>query len=334
MLFNLLSFINEPRLINLIQKNIIGKNNIFAVEIIDNNFSKDLKQIITPLFEDLASVQKIKKLSGFFPQEKLSFEDRLKAIIKREYSKLDAWTVSKAVELLGKQHKSKINDSQRSSVIDYKDLTLWVSTNIEDVLTKIRKSEIPDEIFLCLYHTEEIVYSVAAKIVYEENPLKCADYLGNMTEKKQKLLSDLKTDSPLLTDRLKMIKRHPLFVSLPENLLIKFSEYLSVRHLNKDDEIDTEEESDNLIIVVKGTLSTGTSADSIYFFKNDIIARGVNLDRDVTSLIAKKDCTVMLINKYIYYDILIRKTEIIPYVFDENNRAMRAETEEHEKVND
>lgn len=332
-LFNLLSFINEPRLINLIQKNIIGKNNIFAVEIIDNNFSKDLKQIITPLFEDLASVQKIKKLSGFFPQEKLSFEDRLKAIIKREYSKLDAWTVSKAVELLGKQHKSKINDSQRSSVIDYKDLTLWVSTNIEDVLTKIRKSEIPDEIFLCLYHTEEIVYSVAAKIVYEENPLKCADYLGNMTEKKQKLLSDLKTDSPLLTDRLKMIKRHPLFVSLPENLLIKFSEYLNVRHLNKDDEIDTEEESDNLIIVVKGTLSTGTSADSIYFFKNDIIARGVNLDRDVTSLIAKKDCTVMLINKYIYYDILIRKTEIIPYVFDENNRAMRAETEEHEKVN-
>jgi hypothetical protein len=332
-LFNLLSFINEPRLINLIQKNIIGKNNIFAVEIIDNNFSKDLKQIITPLFEDLASVQKIKKLSGFFPQEKLSFEDRLKAIIKREYSKLDAWTVSKAVELLGKQHKSKINDSQRSSVIDYKDLTLWVSTSIEDVLTKIRKSEIPDEIFLCLYHTEEIVYSVAAKIVYEENPLKCADYLGNMTEKKQKLLSDLKTDSPLLTDRLKMIKRHPLFVSVPENLLIKFSEYLSVRHLNKDDEIDTEEESDNLIIVVKGTLSTSTSADSIYFFKNDIIARGVNLDRDVTSLIAKKDCTVMLINKYIYYDILIRKTEIIPYVFDENNRAMRAEAEEHEKVN-
>jgi len=37
-LFNLLSLLNEPRLINLIQKTVIGKNNIFAVEIIDNNF--------------------------------------------------------------------------------------------------------------------------------------------------------------------------------------------------------------------------------------------------------------------------------------------------------
>ena len=37
------------------------------------------------------SKKKIKKLSGFFPQEKLSFEDRLKAIIKREYSKLELY---------------------------------------------------------------------------------------------------------------------------------------------------------------------------------------------------------------------------------------------------
>ena len=332
-LFNLLSFINEPRLINLIQKNIIGKNNIFAVEIIDNNFSKDLKQIITPLFEDLASVQKIKKLSRFFPQEKMNFEDRLKAIIKRDYSKLDAWTVSKAVELLGKQHKSKINDSQRSSVIDYKDLTLWVNTNIEDVLTKIRKSEIPDEVFLCLYHVEEVVYSVAAKIVYEENPIKCADYLGNMTEKKQKLLSDLKADRPLLMDRLKLIKKHPMFLSVPENLLTKLAEYSEVQHLNKDNEINMEAHSDDIIFVSKGTLSTSASAkDSVYYFKNDIITRGINLGREISTLVAKKECTVILINKYIYFDLLIRKTEIIPYIFDDNNRAMRQETETQDRA--
>ncbi|MCQ2252804.1 MAG: MFS transporter, partial [Bacteroidales bacterium] len=41
-LFNLLSLLEEPRLINLIQKTIIGKNNIFAVEIIDNNFPQDI----------------------------------------------------------------------------------------------------------------------------------------------------------------------------------------------------------------------------------------------------------------------------------------------------
>jgi hypothetical protein len=241
--------------------------------------------------------------------------------------------VSKAVELLGKQHKSKINDSQRSSVIDYKDLTLWVSSNIEDVLTKIRKSEIPDEIFLCLYHVEEIVYSVAAKIVYEENPLKCADYLGNMSEKKQKLLSDLKSDRPLLIERLKLIRKHPMFVSVPEYLLIKLAENLDVRHLNKDDEIDMEEHNDDVIFVTKGTLSTGiSSADSVYFFKNDVLMRGINLDRDVSSLFAKKDCSVILINRYVYFDILVRNTDLIPYIFDESNRAMRTDTEIIEKA--
>mgnify|MGYP003293361846 CR=1 FL=1 len=94
-LFNLLSMLEEPRLINLIQKTIIGKNNIFAVEIIDNNFPQDIKQIIKPLFDDLSSLQKIKKLSDFFPQATYTFEDRLKEILKRDYSKLSCWTVSR-----------------------------------------------------------------------------------------------------------------------------------------------------------------------------------------------------------------------------------------------
>ena len=76
-LFLLLSFIYEPRIIALIQKNIIGKNTIFALEIIDNFFSQDIKQLVSPLFDDMSAIQKIKKLSHFFPQEKFSSGDRL-----------------------------------------------------------------------------------------------------------------------------------------------------------------------------------------------------------------------------------------------------------------
>ncbi|MBQ3691414.1 MAG: hypothetical protein II937_16320 [Bacteroidales bacterium] len=325
-LFNLLSFINEPRLISLIQKNIIGKNNIFAVEIIDNNFPKDLKQIITPLFDDLSSVQKVKKLSVFFPQEKLSFEDRLKAIIKRDYYKLDTWTISKAVELLGKLHKSKVNDSLKANVIDYNDVTLWNHSHIEDVLTKIRKSEIPDEVFLCLYHVDEIVYSVAAKIVYEENPLKCSDYLVNMTKKKQALLSDLKNDRPLLMDRIRLIKKHPLFSSVPDKMLVKIAESMRVESLNKGEEIDIETHNGDIIILMKGTLCVKEPfADDVYFFKNDIIVKGLNLNQGAGFITAKKDSSIILIDRFSYFDTLVRETEIIPFIFDENNRAMRLE---------
>ena len=328
-LFNLLSFVNEPRLISLIQKNIIGKNNIFAVEIIDNNFTQDLKQIVTPLFDDLSQLQKIKKLSHFFPQEKLSFEDRLKEIIKRDYSKLDTWTISKAVELLGKQHKSKVSEASKSSVIDYKDMALWTRSNIDDVLAKIRKSEIPDEVFLCLYHTNELVYSVAARLVYDENPVKCSDYLINMTSKKQKLLADLKSGQPILQDKIKLLKKHPMYSNVPEDLIAKIAEYMEVITMKKGDEINIENHDCDVMFLMKGALCVKEAfGEDGYFFKKDILIKGQNLDLGANSLIAKKDTTIMTINRAIYFDILIRETDILPYIFDENNKVMRDDVRE------
>ncbi|MBQ2097031.1 MAG: hypothetical protein II480_02545, partial [Bacteroidales bacterium] len=320
-LFNLLSLLNEPRLINLIQKTIIGKNNIFAVEIIDNNFPQEIKQLIKPLFDDLSTVQKIKKLGDFFPQREMSLEDRLKDIIKRDYSKLGTWTVARAVELLGKQHKAKTSDDVTSSSIDYKDLKLWVKSNIKDLLAKIRKSEMPDEMFLCLYHTDEMVYSTAAKIIYEENPLKCSDYLSNMSSDKQLLYAALKAGQPTLIDKIKHLKKHPMYFNVPEYLLAKLAKHIEIHSLKQGDELNADDET--VYLVEKGILScnVGVGGD-ISFVKNDIITKGFNLDHDVKTFHARKDSEVLTINRFEYFNTLIHETDIIPYLLDENNRAM------------
>ncbi|MBO7461393.1 MAG: hypothetical protein J6T96_02230 [Bacteroidales bacterium] len=326
-LFNLLSLLNEPRLINLIQKTIIGKNNIFAVEIIDNNFPQEIKQLIKPLFDDLSTVQKIKKLGDFFPQREMTLEERLKDIIKRDYSKLDTWTVARAVELLGKQHKAKASDDVQSSAIDYKDLKLWVKSNIKDLLAMIRKSEMPDEMFLCLYHTDEMVYSTAAKIIYEENPLKCSDYLSNMSADKQLLYVALKAGKPTLSDKIKHLKKHPLFFNVPEYLLAKLAKLIEIHSLKKDDEINADDET--VYIVEKGMMACKVAIEGdVFFVKNDIITKGFNLDHDVKTLYAKKDSEVLSINRFEYFNTLIRETDIIPYILDENNRAMMRDANE------
>ncbi|MCQ2975657.1 MAG: MFS transporter [Bacteroidales bacterium] len=319
-LFLLLSFIYEPRIIALIQKNIIGKNTIFALEIIDNFFSQDIKQLVSPLFDDMSAIQKIKKLSHFFPQEKFSSGDRLKEIIKRDYNRIDNWTVSKAVELLGKLHKSKTTASSSSGVMDYKDLSLWIRPNLDELLTKIRKSEMPDEIFLCLYHTDEMVYSSAAKIIYEENPIKCSDYLINMSGKKQQLLSDLSNNQPLLIDKVKNLKKHPMFFNVPENLLVKMAEHVRIKRLIKGEEImpAVPGSTEDVIIILKGELCVNESfGDDTYFYKNTIIIKGLNLDQGANVLIAKKESLVLLISRFEYFNILINETDMIRYVFDD-----------------
>ena len=235
--------------------------------------------------------------------------------------------MARAVELLGKQHKAKATDDVQSSAIDYKDLKLWVKSNIKDLLAMIRKSEMPDEMFLCLYHTDDMVYSTAANIIYEENPLKCSDYLSNMSADKQLLYVALKAGKPTLSDKIKHLKKHPLFFNVPEYLLAKLAKLIEIHSLKKDEEINADDET--VYIVEKGMMACKVAIEGdVFFVKNDIITKGFNLDHDVKTLYAKKDSEVLSINRFEYFNTLIRETDIIPYILDENNRAMMRDANE------
>jgi len=322
-LFQLLSFLYEPRIITLIEKNIIGKNTIFALEIIDNFFSQDIKQIIAPLFDDITSLQKIKRLNKYFPQTKKNFEDRLKNIIIRDYNKLDIWTVAKAIELLGKLHKKQISKkTQTSAIRDYTDIELWTKEKTDEVLEKIRRSEMPDEIFVALYHKEELIYSVAAKIIHEENPIKCFDYLINMSPEKQMLMNTLSNNGQLISDKIKLLKRHPLFFNVPDNLIVKVAKLIKVKEVKKNDEvfIEYKKRTDDIVIVLQGALVYNKDKEGeTYFFKDDIIIRGTNIDENANALLTKKDATLLLINRFEYFNLLLSEKEILRHIFSESN---------------
>ncbi len=324
LIFLLLSFLYEPRIITLIQKNIIGKDTIFALEIIDNFFSQDLKKLITPLFDDISFHQKIKRLNYKFPQKKMNFTERLRAIVVRDYDKLDTWTITKAIELLGKLHKKNISKTSKASAIrDYNDIKIWRKDKIDETLEKIRRSEMPDEIFVALYHTDEMIYSTAAKIIHTENPIKCFDYLANMSEEKQQLMNILSNNGRLLTDNVKIIKRHPLLFNVPENLIVNIAKYTKIKELKKDEEIELSyKNSDDILFVMKGALIFNKGLeDEQSYSKNDIIIRGLNIDDFANILVAKKDSLIVIINRYNFFDILISEREIIRNILDTINSS-------------
>ncbi len=322
-LFKLLSFLYEPRIVNLIKKNIIGKNTIFAIEIIDNFISQDIKQLLIPLFDDIPSSQKIKKLNSFFPQERMKFRDRLRNIITQDYNKVGPWTMTKAIDLLGRLHtKKKSAVEQTDKTRSYDDIKVWTPESVNKVLNRIRRSEMPDEIFVCLFHTDELVYSTAAKIIYEENPVKCADYLEKMTDKKKQLLNDLSNDGFVIAERIKYLKKHPMFFSVPENHLAKLAKLVSVKILNPDEEISIQnkEGADNVIIVLRGELEAVVADKNLEkqsFGKNEIITSGINLKEDIQQLKSKSKTTLLLARRFDYYNLLVDETEIMQHIFEE-----------------
>ena len=323
MIFELLSFLYDPKVINLIKKNIIGENTIFALEIIDNFISQDQKQLIIPLFDDISKYQRLKKLNKYFPQRKLKLTNRLKDIIVRDYNKVDPWTVAKAVELLGKLHKKKKSiDIKESETEDTEKIDLWTNENVQQLLKAIRKSEMPDEMFACLYHPDEIVFSTAAQIIYEENPSRCLNYLQNLSTKKQEIypvLQDPKLSKfNLLTNKIKYLKRLSTFFSIPENLLVKIAKIVKINEYDKGQELSlVNGHSEDIFLIVSGKLKVNISnGESKIYESDDIVIRGLNTPLDTEKVYVEKKSIIMLANRFEYFNILIDETGIIHHMFE------------------
>ncbi len=317
LIFLLLSFLYEPRIITLVQKNIVGKDTIFALEIMDNFFDSDIKKLITPIFDDITPAQKLKRLHYIFPQKKLPLIKRLKDIILQDYDRLDTWTLAKAIEMLGKFHRKNIKKKkQKNQFLDFSDIKVWKKERILVTLDKIRKSEIPDEVFVALYHTDELIYTTAAKIIFDDNPIRCFDYLANMSQKKQKLMQLLSNNEPLIDTKIKYIKRFPLFFNLPENLIPHLAKSSNIFILEKGKSIDFFQKNvEYLFFLVKGMLKFNAS-DNLQkiFAKNDIIVRGLNIDNFATTLEVHNDSIIIAFKRIDFFNTLISNKEIVRYI--------------------
>ncbi len=325
-LFKLLSFIYQPATIDLIKTNLIGENTIFALEIIDNFLQQDVKQFIIPLVDNISIGQRIKKLQQYFPglELKLKFTERLKNIIVSDFDMIDPWNIAKTIELMGKLQKRKKNIEMKSSGAgESNDIEVWTTEAVHKVLGKIRKSEMPDEVFVCLYHRDEIVYSTAAKVIYDENPRRCYDYLKKLSPKKKALfdiLSDKKLSSKeLLVEKVKQLKRLPIFFSIPENILSKLAKLVRILDLSKGESIDfnSREFTNDVFIVLRGSVQTVIEDSYIQEFrKHDIIVKGLNIRYDTKTIIAKRNTMLISANRYEYFNFLIDENEVVGHIFE------------------
>ncbi len=321
LLFNLLSFIYKPSTISLIRKNILGANTIFALELIDNFLDQDIKLLIVPLFDNFSLSQKLRKYKSFVTISKINFNQRLREIIKVDYSQVNTWTRTKAIELIGRMHRKRKSQKQIIAKTNtFKDIKLWESIEVEKLLEQIRKSEMPDEIFVALHHRHELIYTTAVQIVYEENPARCYDYLQRFSHYKRNLFNVLEGGSDsgrvLITERVKYLRRNPLFFTIPEHSLVKLAEIFNLKTLKKDEHflLESPDLTEFIIIVLKGKLTD--VSENITFEKEDFIAKGLSIAKDANEIKAFKTTTILFANRFEYFNLLLDEVEILNQMFD------------------
>ncbi len=74
----------------------------FALEVLDNLLTNELKQIVLPLLDDLRVTERLQLLKVRFPQQRLSAEDRFEEMISHHYDRAFYWTRACMVYQLGK----------------------------------------------------------------------------------------------------------------------------------------------------------------------------------------------------------------------------------------
>ena len=189
-------------------------------------------------------------------------------------------------------------------------------------LEKIKRSELPDEIFVSLYHTDELIYSTAAKIIFDENPIKCFDYLANMSTKKQDLMNFLSNNDLLINDKIKYIKRFGLFFNIPENLLPKIAKIAKIKKIAKGRTLDLyENNEEHVFMISKGTLQFSVSDNyQKIFAKNDVIIRGLNVDNFATKLEVTADSVIIYFKRIDFFNTIISNKDIVRYILEDSEQ--------------
>jgi len=107
-LFMLLSMIYDQKSIQLVKENIDSGTRdgvAYGVELLDVFLADDLKQQIIPLLDDIADIDKVRRLEMLYPAIEMTETELIRMIINKEFSQVNRWSKALALYGIGKNKR-------------------------------------------------------------------------------------------------------------------------------------------------------------------------------------------------------------------------------------
>ncbi len=315
-LFILLSFTQSEDIVDLIKTNIIGENTIFALELIDNFIEPEIKKIILPLFEPISLGQKIRKFKQYFYYKPVGFEKRLINIILTDSAKVDIWSQSKAIELLSRIVKKTDFDEIDFSTISTIEPLEWTQFAIEKIKNNFEDINSAKALLISLLHPSELIFSTGIRVLFDKNINNFDVYIEKLSDKKKQLFFDLSNGNNIITDKIRALRRVYLFYSIPEKFLVKLADIITEVKLKPNDEVTfMYNQQEYIIILVKGRLFYQNKKGRQIYERNSVIIKGLNVPQKTEKLFSEKNSTVMVVNRFEFFNLLASNNNIVMNLF-------------------
>jgi hypothetical protein len=108
----------------------------FALEVLDNLLSNELKEIVLPLLDDLRVTERLHLLKVRFPQQRLSSLNRFEEMINSHYGRAFYWTRACMLHQLGKDqnhhHSSLLASSLQDGEPVVRETALWSMSELNE----------------------------------------------------------------------------------------------------------------------------------------------------------------------------------------------------------
>ncbi|MFP6806289.1 MAG: hypothetical protein VB957_03770 [Pseudomonadales bacterium] len=118
----------------------VAELRIFALEVLDNLLTGEIKQIVLPLLDDLTVAERLSILAEKFPQQSMTPEDRFNDVVDTHFDHAFFWTRSTLLYQIGMDRELKQIDVVRGSLKDkeatIRETGLWALAQLNPADTR------------------------------------------------------------------------------------------------------------------------------------------------------------------------------------------------------
>ncbi|MEX1236817.1 MAG: HEAT repeat domain-containing protein, partial [Pseudomonadales bacterium] len=94
----------------------VSELRVFALEILDNLLTTEIKEVVLPILDDLTVSERLQQLSERYPQQQMSPDARFNSLVAEHFDELTFWTRASLLWLIGKQGPQAHLDIVRRSL--------------------------------------------------------------------------------------------------------------------------------------------------------------------------------------------------------------------------
>lgn len=279
LMYKLLCLIEDRTAVKLIEENVRGEEKVFALEIVDNFISQDVKEYFIPIVEDLAFNQLEKKTKEQFQIKAYSARDRLRNIINHNYKEVNLATKSLALEALGNQ----------------------------------MVSQPPNEIFSGLFHHDELLKGTAAKILIQKENQKGINYIKEQDLIHPGLIKHLDQQIKvplLLSEKLNYFQTLPIFKGIGRMYLLKLARQFETIHSKGGRRVSLGDLLGKAFVIYSGSIEFQVNGNLVKLEPGHIYVDELHFRLKYSELIEMNDVVVLTCGYVLFTELIYSSNEM------------------------